>query len=293
MNAPTPTNAMVLCAGLGTRLRPLTEWRAKPMVPVGDRPAVEHVFDRLGGLGRRVVNVHHRPEDVEQWARGRGVAVSREVELLGTAGGVAHARALLGEGDVLVWNGDILCALDAGALARAHAASGAEATLAVVPRARGEGNVGLAGDGRVVRLRKQSFGEEARGADFLGIHVLGAALREALPATGCLVGDVYIPALARGVRLGSFEPGVPFTDVGSIAEYVAANRAWLAERGLDSWASPASVQNAPIDGSIVGEGARIDAPARRCIVWPGAHVREPIADAIVTPQGVVGYAPPR
>lgn len=286
-------NAMVLCAGLGTRLRPLTEWRAKPMVPVGDRPAVEHVFDRLGGFARRVVNVHHRPEDVERWAREHDVAVSREVDLLGTAGGVAHARALLGEGDVLVWNGDILCDLDARALAEAHAASGAEATLAIVPRPRGEGNVGLAEDGRVVRLRKQAFAEEARGGDFIGIHVVGAGLRAGLPASGCLVGDVYLPALARGARIAAHVPGVPFTDVGSIAEYVAANRAWLARRERPSWASPTSVESAPIDGSIVGAGARIDAPVLRCIVWPGTHVREPMTDAIVTPHGVVGYAPAR
>lgn len=286
-------NAMVLCAGLGTRLRPLTDWRAKPMVPVGDRPAVEHVFDRLGGFRRRVVNVHHRPEDVERWAREHDVAVSREVDLLGTAGGVAHARDLLGEGDVLVWNGDILCELETPALVEAHGASAAEATLAVVPRARGEGSVGLSADGRVVRLRKQSFGEEATGADFIGIHVLGAGLRSGLPPSGCLVGDVYIPALARGARIAAFVANAPFTDIGSISEYVAANRAWLARRGLSSWAAAGSVQNAPIDASIVGEGARIDAPALRCIVWPGAHVREPVVDAIVTPEGVVGYAPPR
>lgn len=286
-------NAMVLCAGLGTRLRPLTEWRAKPMVPVGDRPAVEHVFDRLGEFPVRVVNVHHRPEDVDRWARDHDVAVSREVDLLGTAGGVAHARSLLGEGDVLVWNGDILCELDAGALAEAHRASEAEATLAIVPRPHGEGNVGLSADGLVVRLRKQSFGDEARGADFIGIHVIGAKLRAALPERGCLVGDVYIPALARGARIASFEPDAAFIDVGSIAEYVAANRAWLARRGLSSWAASTSVQNAAIDGSIIGEGARVDAPALRCIVWPGAHVRERIEDAIVTPYGVVGYAAAR
>jgi mannose-1-phosphate guanylyltransferase len=291
-NPARAASAMVLCAGLGTRLRPLTEWCAKPLVPVGDRPAVAHVIERLASFPVRVVNVHHRPDELESWARSRGIAVSREVDLLGTAGGLAHARALLGEGAVLVWNGDILCDLDPMKLLEEHAA---DATLAVAPRARGQGagNVGLDDEGRIVRLRRQSFGDETRSADFIGIHVVGAALRETLPASGCLVGDVYLPALARGARLVARVVDVPFSDIGSLGEYVAANRAWLARRGASEWRADDAEVNASIDGSIIGAGARIDAPAHRCIVWPGAHVREPTDDAIVTPHGRVAYAAAR
>lgn len=279
---------MVLCAGLGTRLRPLTEEIAKPLVPIGDRPAVAHVVERLSSFQRRVINVHHRPEDLERWAAERDIAVSREIDLLGTAGGVEHAAHLLGEGDVLVWNGDILCELDVDALVAAHRS---DATLAVVPRELGTGNVGLDDEGRIVRLRKESFGQETRSADFIGIHIVGAALREVLPPKGCLVGDVYLPALARGVTLRAHVVAVPFSDVGSIAEYVAANRTWLGSRA--QWSAEDAVVDAPIDGSIVGAGARIDAPANRCIVWPNAHVKEPVEDAIVTPRRIVGYAPAR
>lgn len=279
--------AMVLCAGLGTRLRPLTEHCAKPLVPVGDRPAVAHVAPRLAAFPVRVLNVHHRPEDLEAWARMQDIAVSREVDLLGTAGGVAHARSLLGEGDVLVWNGDILCDLDVDALVAAHRA---DATLAVVARADGTGNVGIDDEGRIVRLRKERFGVETRSADFIGIHVVGAQLRDSLPASGCLVGDVYLPALARGVELRAHVVDVPFSDIGSIAQYVAANHAWLARRGAKEWAADDADVSAPIDGSIVGSGARVDAAARRCIVWPGAQVREAIDDAIVTPFATLAMA---
>lgn len=282
------SSAMVLCAGLGTRLRPLTEEIAKPLVPIGDRPAVAHVAERLSSFGTRVINVHHRPEELERWAAERNIAVSREIDLLGTAGGLEHAAPLLGDGDVLVWNGDILCALDVDALVRAHRS---EATLAVVPRALGSGNVGMDDDGRIVRLRKESFGKETRSADFIGIHIVGAELRAKLPAKGCLVGDVYLPALARGAFLEAHVVDVPFSDVGSIAEYVAANRAWLGARS--EWAAKDAVVNASIDGSIVGSGARVGAPAKRCIVWPNAEVKAPVEDAIVTPRGIVGYSPAR
>lgn len=279
--------AMILCAGLGTRLRPLTDWLAKPMVPIGDAPAVEHIAARLrsAGLDRLVVNVHHRPGDLRVWAAQRSAAVSEEPELLGTAGGVEHAAALLGAGDVLVWNGDILSDLDVPALMRAHAASGAAATLAVLPRSPGEGNVGLAADGRIVRLRASALGSEVRGADFTGVHVIGASLRRALPAKGCLVGDVYIPALLGGAHLAAHVVTTSFVDVGSLAAYAGANRAWLGPRG--SWVGAGAVVRAGVTGSIIGIGARIDAEVVGCIVWPGTHVDERAENLIVTPFGRV------
>lgn len=281
--------AMILCAGLGTRLRPLTDWLAKPMVPIGDAPAVAHVASRLraAGFERLVVNVHHRPGDLRSWAEGAGASISEEVELLGTAGGVARAAPLLGEGDVLVWNGDILSELDPRALAAAHAGSGAAATLAVVARAAGEGNVGLDEDGRIVRLRREAIADERAGADFIGVHVVGGGLRSSLPEHGCLVGDVYIPALRAGARLAAHRVATPFVDVGSLAAYVGANRAWLAARGVRSWIAPSARVSASVDGSIVGAGAIVAADALRSVVWPGAHVREPVADAVVTPHGAV------
>ena len=285
--------AMVLCAGLGTRLRPLTDEVAKPMVPVGDRPAVAHVLDRvrlaMAEHARVVANVHHRPDDLRSWAEGEGIAISHEPELLGTAGGVARAREHLGQGDVLVWNGDILSELDPCELAMAHTTARAvrsNATLAVRARAAGEGNVGLDDRGRVVRLRTQSFGGETRGGEFLGIHVIGEPLRERLPAQGCLVGDVYLPALARGEHLHAFVTEARFVDVGSIAQYLAANAAWLASRGLRSWSHPSARVAASIDGSVIGAGAVVDAPVIDGVVWPGAHVHDACKGAVVTPRTI-------
>lgn len=286
--------AIVLSAGLGTRLRPLTYELAKPMVPVGDAPVLAHVAARvrLAKPRRLVVNVHHRPDDVALYAEAHGMAVSREAALLGTAGGIAHARDLLGDGDVLIWNGDILSDLDPDLLVEAHVRGASSATLAVRARPRGDGNVGFSEDGRVTRLREESFGEEAHGGDFMGIHVLGEDLREALPERGCLVGDVYLPALRRGVRLAAHVVDASFLDVGSLATYAEANRAWLRKRGLSRFvAETASVAaTVTITDSIVGAGARVDADLHGAVVWPGAHVHASmrVRDAVVTAHaGVV------
>jgi mannose-1-phosphate guanylyltransferase len=285
--------AMVLGAGFGTRLRPITDRSPKTLLPVGDAPLLEHVLRRLATAGatRIVVNTHHRADDVERYATARGgVAVSAEVELLGTAGGLRHARALLGSGAVLVWNGDVLADVDAGALAAAYAAaSDVDAILVVRPRPRGQGTVGLDDAGCVVRLRGETFGRETAGGDFAAIHVVGEVLRDALPERGCLVGDVYLPALRRGAVLRTFACDTPFYDVGSPAGYLAANLAWLAARGARSWTAPGARVSSTvrIDETVVGEGAEVRGAGalRRCVVWPGATAEAPAQSAVFTREG--------
>lgn len=168
-----------------------------------------------------------------------GAVLSEEADLLGTAGGIEHAKALLGEGDVLLWNADILADVDVAALLAAHAVGGAGenvvATLVVQPLERGQGSVGVDEAGRIVRLRQERFAEEAQGGQFLGVHVLGRALRARLPERGGLIEDVYLPALGQGDVLRAHSFAGPWYDIGTIASYLEANVAWLAARGLARW----------------------------------------------------------
>jgi mannose-1-phosphate guanylyltransferase len=277
---------MVLAAGLGTRLRPLSDVRAKPLFPVGDRPALAHVLDRLHAaeVSRVVVNAHHHTDQVRVFVSERpGTRLSVETELLGTAGGIACARDLLGEGDVLVWNADILADIDIAALVAAHRES---ATLVVQPLGAGAGSVGLDAAGRIVRLRQERFGAEVRGGQFLGVHVLGAALRSLLPERGGLIEDVYVPALARGAILRAFPYEGAWHDIGTVASYLEANAAWLARRGAGGWAGPGAVVGEAVllEESVVGEGATVTGQGtlRNCVVWPGAHAVAPLAGRVVT-----------
>ena len=289
---------MILCAGLGSRLRPLSSWCTKALVPVGDRAALAHVIDRLeaAGLGHHVVNAHWRAPDLVAFAASRGgVQLSGEPELLGTAGGLEHAAELLGQGDVLVHNGDILVDLDVAALLAAHAAAsqGILATLAVrVVGDAGASNVGLDAAGEIVRLRRETVREgEVTGAEFSGVHVIGAELRLMLPKSGCLVGDVYLPALRRGTRLAAFRFEGDFTDIGSVASYHAANLAWLRRTARASWQHPSAklAAGVTLDASIVGDGAVVEGSGAvvRSVIWSGARATAPLVDAIVTPHGTV------
>lgn len=287
---------MILAAGLGTRLRPLTDELPKPLVPVGDRPAVAHIAERLAraGITEAVLNTHHlaaafTPARIEPLPL--RLRVIHEAAILGTGGGVANAAALLGAGDVVVWNGDILADVDVADLLRAHRAERAQATLAVAPRPRGEGTVGLAADGAVIRLRNERFGDEARGGDFLGVYALGSVLRARLPEVGCLIGDGCLPALRAGERIAGFTVTTAWDDIGSIASYLQANARWLERQGSRCWVGRGAViaEGITLEDSVVGEGAQVSGRGvvRGAVIWPGARAVAPLEGVVVTTNGVV------
>jgi mannose-1-phosphate guanylyltransferase len=288
--------AFVLSAGLGTRLRPLTLELPKALVPIGDRPALAHIVDRLAALGCApvVVNAHHQGDALAAFARAgesAPFAVSLEEELLGTAGGLAFARARLGAGDVVGWNGDLVADLPAELFASLPV--GAAAALVVEGGAPpGRGNVGLADDGRIVRLRSTidpSAPSETSSASFLGAHRIGAGLVERSPPLGCLVGDLYIPALLRGEHLVARPTKARWIDVGSPRTYLDANLAWLGAREAFVAAGATIAPEVTLRASVIGAGARVEGEGLldQVVVWPGAVARAPLARAVVTKTQVV------
>lgn len=288
-------HALILAAGLGTRLRPLTDELPKPLVPVGDRPLLSHIAGRLrsSGFARIAVNVHHMSARFMSEIDGMGSSfhVIHEPEIRGTAGGVAGARAAFGAVPLLVWNGDILTRPPIDRLLAA--AGGGGLCLAVSPRSRGEGTVGVDRDGRVVRLRGRSFGEESGGADYIGVAALGVEAVAAVPEVGCLIGDYALPALSRGETVLAVPSTEPFRDVGSLSSYLDANLEWLRESAgpRGSWVHPdARVdEGVEVTFSVVGAGARVEGSGvlHRSVLWPGVRVRVPLSGAIVSSLGRV------
>ena len=186
-------NAMILAAGKGTRLYPMTETLAKPMVPIAGKPVLEHTVRWLRdhGIRRVAVNLHHRPESVSghfgDGSRfGVEIQYSEEPELLGTAGGVKRIESFF-EDPFLVVYGDVLTDLDLGALVTFHrsAATVAHATLALDrrPDAAQGGVVELAADNRIRRfVEKPRPGEIHSPWVNSGVMVLDRALLARIPA---------------------------------------------------------------------------------------------------------------
>jgi len=286
-------SVIVLCAGLGTRLLPLTDELPKPLVPVGDQSILEHAAACLAraGFEQMVINVSHLAGVFERYLGRLALRAQVVVEpvVRGTAGGVAGARKHLESAPVLVWNGDILVEPPIDALL-ANASSD-HFCLGVALRPLGQGTVGLDADGHVVRLRGERFGEETQSGDYVGVLALGAAARDALPERGCLLGDAALPRLRAGGRVTSAAVTQPWTDAGDPASLLRANLAWLAARELDSFlASGAEIAaGISLQHSVVGAGARVLGQGRmeRCVVCPGATAVAPLSDAIVAPSGRV------
>ncbi|HEX7668968.1 MAG TPA: sugar phosphate nucleotidyltransferase, partial [Polyangiaceae bacterium] len=127
--------AMILAAGFGTRLRPLTDELPKPLVPLGDRPIVSHIAERLAaqGFSELVMNVHHGAEKFSSHIERLGwlFYLVHEPSIRGTAGGIAGARAHLDPGPIVAWNGDVVANPP---LAELCAAAGPGLAFAVAPR---------------------------------------------------------------------------------------------------------------------------------------------------------------
>lgn len=272
----------VLAAGLGTRIGALSRLRPKPLLPVGDSSPFDRAVAALreGSASRVFANASHLSEQVV--ARGAALSVTVSVEEdgpFGTAGGLSHAA--IDADAVAIWNGDIVADIAVGPLYATLRSTNALAALAV-RSGPGRGNVGLAEDGTIVRLRERSVGPEARSAWFAAVQVLGRELVTAAPRRGCLVGDLLIPHLERGARLVAHDTRGAWHDVGDLRSYLAAN---LERPVLLGEVEP----TARVERSVIGRGARVSGSGvvERVVVWPRAHAVAPLSCAVVTESSVV------
>ena len=285
--------AMVLCAGFGTRLRPLTNFFPKPLLPIGDRPAFVHIIDalRAANCAPLAINIHHQAETFDAFVPS-GVSVLHEPHILGTAGGVANAAHALGPGDVLVWNGDMQLNPHLPSLVEHHRARhDSVATLLVASRPAGQGTVGVGANGRIARLRGESFCDELGGADYLGIIVLSPSARHALPQEGCLVGDVLMPMLRQGLFAGVALHGNDWVDIGTPERFLEANLRWLRARGLSFW-SAENAHVAPsvsLTSSVVAQRGEVRGAGlvEECVVLPGGALTAPARRSLALPDGSV------
>ncbi len=333
---------MLLAAGRSTRLGAIGQLLPKPLVPICGYPAIRFGIAAAVAAGLReiVINLFHRGQHIRDAlgdgaALGARIAYSEEEELLGTAGGIAQARAQLGEGAVVVMNAKVVCDVDLRALVRAHERGAAgnpsdAATLALRddPRAEEWGPIGVDRDDHIVRI----LGGTAPGQPlptgvrmFTGIQVIGPTLRARMRAAfSDTVRDIYIPALAEGLPIGSVRLDGHFAEHSTPERYLAGNLALLRNPGairhppgplvgIDPTArvhpgatimhpvriaAGAEIESGATVGPevVIGEGAVVTAGAHltRVVVWPAARAAGTIADAIVTEQGEhpVALVPP-
>jgi len=283
--------AMIVAAGRGTRLAPLTDWLPKPAVPVRGLPLIAYQLALLAHHGVRevVVNTHHLAERLESAARrhcppGVSLSFSRERELLDTGGGIRRVAAFLRESDpCLLIGGDMLLDVDLGELVRRHGERDAAVTLLLRedPRQASFGSIGVDRAGVVCRIGSRfTFGApdaEARAGVYAWANVVSARALDSMPEREVFshLNDWLAPRLAAGARdvHGAF-PACTWEPVGTLAEYLAVNLRPPRLPYLDADAAARAAGVRFEADNVIGAGAILGAGARlaRVVVWDGERV---------------------
>jgi mannose-1-phosphate guanylyltransferase/mannose-1-phosphate guanylyltransferase/phosphomannomutase len=269
--------AMLLAAGLGTRLRPLTYELPKPMVPILGRPVMEHIMRLLArhGFDDVVANLHYFPDLIRNTfgdgsRQGIKLVYSYEEELLGTAGGVRNVRDHFGGETFLIISGDALTDIDLTAFYNAHKEKGGVATLALkrVDDPSQLGVVIVDDDGRIQGFQeKPAPGEELSNLGSCGIYMFEPEIFDYFPETEFVdwAQDVFPVLLDQGVGFIGHEIGEYWNDVGSFEEYRQGN--FDALEGKVDVEMPESGDGLPNDAEVegpvfIGEGCKIASGVR-------------------------------
>ena len=231
---------MMLAAGFGERMFPLTESMPKPAIPVLGRPIAIQTLRWIGGFQPEhvVLNLHHLA-DVIVDLLGDGtdyglppLRYSKEDKILGTAGGVRNARELLaGDGPIVICNADFLCDIDIAAALEAHRASGLPATLVLAGHRPGYSRVEVDAEGRILTLAGRPGVDRSRVAAeylFTGCHIVDEELLDALPDDdpSDWVRHLYWDLAAEG-RLGAYVHGGFWREFGSPRQYLEGSLSLL------------------------------------------------------------------
>lgn len=312
--------AMILAAGYGTRLWPLTIDRAKPAIPFLGRPLVGYVAEYLAGHGFQevAVNLHHQPQSVRE-ALGDGSRFGvrlhyiEEPEILGTSGAIDNARGFLEDsGEFLVINGKIVTDIDITAALRTHRETKALATLVLKRNPARErfstietaGNL-ITGFGGMPPVPDSSRSEAENAAPlmFTGIQILDSRIFSYIPRGrfSHSVTDVYLPAIARGERIAAHISDGQWYELSTIPRYLEISLALLGRQGRDTEIGQNSEvrPGADVRETLVWEDARIEpgARVRRAVIGRGVHISasDDVTNAAVVRMEIVREAeiPPK
>lgn len=293
MNGPR-LRALVLTAGFGTRLEPLSLFLPKALLPICGEAVAGHALKQLAAAGceSAVLNLHHMGEEIEahfgeEW-HGLPISYSPESEIQGTWGALYGPREHLAGADaILLVNGDTLCRWPFESLIKQHFRSGAAVTMLLLRRTAEEslgGPVGVDAGGAVVQLRdSDAVGEVAKRHVFAGAHVLSPSLLDRVEeGFGEIINDLYIPLLAEGERIQGVVTGRRWHDLGTPERYLDGCLDWARSHGRvvavrpRNAISPSAVidESAIVRRSVIEEGAAVEGGAQveRSVLLAGAKV---------------------
>src|SRR5215468_9597757 len=297
--------AMILSAGYGTRLWPLTEDRTKPALPILGKPLVGYVAEYLASYGVEeiIVNLHHRPESVRS-ALGDGsrfgvkLQYIEEPVILGTSGALDNARELLGNETFVVVNGKIVTDIDLRAAFDTHRQTGALATLVLLRNSlRERFSVVNTEDGLVTGFggMPATTGNDEAPLMFTGIQILEPEIFTYIPqgVFSHSTTDVYPQAIARGERIAAHVATGKWRELSTLQRYLDISLEMLAEKGETVSLGAGTVVAEPrnVREAVLWDKVQVEAGAqvRRAVLADNVHLTSTdlINDAVVVPRSLV------
>jgi mannose-1-phosphate guanylyltransferase len=279
------SHALVLSAGLGTRLQPLTSVRAKPAIPVAGEPIARRIIHWLvaNGVANVTINLHHLPETITK-AVGDGSDLGARARysweqptILGSAGGPRQALDILGVDTFFLINGDTLTDLNLRGLVESHAKSGARVTMALVPNLKPlqYSGIRLDEDGRMIGVAPR--GPAAAGSfHFFGVQIASRSVFADLPVGQPVnsIGGCYDALLAREPgAIHGFVTDARYWDIGTVGDYWETS--WVLSEDPPTTPSNARIhESASVHHSILWDDVAVNkhAVVEECIVTDGVHV---------------------
>ena len=301
--------AIVLSAGYGTRLWPLTEDRTKPAIPILGKPLVGYVAEYLSGYGidEIVVNLHHRPESVRR-ALGDGSRFGvklyyvEEPEILGTSGALDNTREFFERETFVAVNGKIITDIDLDAALETHRKTNAIATLVLLPNTRRERfSVVETDGGRVKAFGGMPVDAGPEPLMFTGIQILEPRIFEYIPrgVFSHSTTDVYPQAIAKGEVVAAHVASGKWRELSTLKRYLDISVELLKEEGKSLVAGVQTVisPSATVTDSILWDDVEVNAGAlvSRAILADDVKINagEIVEDAVVVPRELVeGKKPP-
>jgi NDP-sugar pyrophosphorylase family protein len=285
--------AIILAAGLGTRLKSLTENRPKALMPIVNRPVIARNIEYLKSFGVKniAVNAHHHYRQIVDYLRdgesfGMELVVRVEKDILGTGGAIKNLSDFCREEPFIVMNGDILTDINLTSAYEYHINSGNIATM--ILHDYGPFNQVMINNGQVVGIPRQ---KSTGGLAFTGMHILSPLILYHIPGPGYSdIIDCYNKLLDSGAGIGAYvSENHYWRDIGNPESYIAANREFLGFEKQSFAVGPGSAIAPSVkfkEWAAVGEGAVIErgVEIERSILWDHVSVRSGvrIIDSVVT-----------
>ena len=274
-------------AGFGERLRPITDYIPKPLLPIAGKVLLQVILERvsLPSVGHIGINLHHKRDMMEAWLRSSAfmekIRLFPEERIMGTGGALKNAERFLSDGMFLVHNADILSDMSLEGLIEAHRKSGNLATLAVhdFPKFN---NVAVGTDGSLRGVGKAVIGRSSseKRVAFTGVALYDPGFLKYLPDGPSSVVDAWKAAIESGRRIGTFDvSGCYWSDIGTPSAYVSAAVERMRMEGETVFVHPSAegCRNAYIDGYVmIGEKCVLaeNVSLRNCIVLPGTNITD-------------------